>query len=105
MRPVATNRGTFDPRVLHDHSVRIEHEHTAIEIEGEDCKFFEDARENERSEARFDLMKDLSTANHSEPSKPKNRDDEDARRRASDWHNAKPPWNRFHSLNNLDDAV
>jgi hypothetical protein len=31
-------------------------------MEGEDCEFFEDARENERWEARFDLMKDLLTA-------------------------------------------
>ncbi|OAI30615.1 hypothetical protein A1351_22530 [Methylosinus sp. R-45379] len=65
MRPAEPDRRTFDPRVLHDHLMRIEREHAeraAIGMEGEDCEFFEDARENERWEARFDLMKDLLTA-------------------------------------------
>ena len=64
MRPVAADRRTFDPRVLHDHLMRIERERAeraAIEMEGEDCEFFENARENERWEARFESMKDLLT--------------------------------------------
>ena len=65
MRPIAADWHPFDPRVLHDHLMRVEREHAeraAIEMEGEDCEFFENARENERWEDRFELMKDQLTA-------------------------------------------
>ena len=94
MRPVAADRRTFDPRVLHDHLMRIERERAeraAIETEGEDCEFFENARENERWEARFESMKDLLTQNGSERPEPKSLDADRARQPTTDFRNARPP--------------